>query len=241
MELYISAENTLIQITNSNFSNNIATEKGGVLYITGNYIAVNISQSTFDRNTADVTGGTLYIDGNNSEVFIDKSRFLNSRAKEGGILRLTGSKTSIHVNNSVFRNSRAIVMGGALQILGDSINISVHQCNFSSNTAGTKGGAAVYLKGYQSAIHLIDSTFSDNSAARCTVLQAGHGEELYIQFINSSVTNNIAIGESIRTGTGGAACLKQASIQVINSSFSLNKASGDAGVLYTENSSLTIV
>lgn len=236
----ISAENTLMQITNSQFSNNIAIE-GGVLYITGNYIAVNISQSTFDRNAADVTGGTLYINGNNSEVFIDKSQFLNSRAKEGGILRLTGSKTSIHVNTSVFSNSRATVMGGALQILGDYINIDVDQCHFSSNTAGTEGGAAVYLKGYQSVLRLIDSTFSDNLAARCAVLQASHGQELYIQFINSRVTNNTAHRESIGDGTGGVACLKQASIQVINSSFSLNKASGNAGVLYTENSSLSIV
>jgi predicted outer membrane repeat protein len=234
----ITAMDTLVQITKSQFRNNLAIEKGGVLYITGNYITVNISQSTFNRNKADVTGGTLYIEANMSTIFIDQCQFLNSRAKEGGTLKLTGNSTSIHISTSVFSNSRARVMGGALQILGDYVNFDVRQCYFSNNTAGTEGGA-IYLKGYQSALFLNDSTFSNNLAARCAVLQAGYGQN--VQFINSTVKNNIANGELTSDGTGGVACLKQTSVHVISSSFSLNKATGNAGVLYTENSSLSIV
>ena len=239
--LFVEGINNSVTIQRSHFADNAAEYYyGGVLYITGSYSMVNISQSMFNQNAANITGGTLYIEGNESAVCIDQSEFLNSRAQEGGILSFTGSNTSIYVSTSVFSNSRATIKGGTLQMLGDHTTIDIHQCHFSNNTADVEGGT-IYLKGYQSVLFLLDSTFSNNSAARCAVLEADHGQMLYVLFINSRVINNTAHGESVSDATGGVACLKQASTYVKNSSFSLNEASGNASVFYIENSSLSIL
>lgn len=221
-------------IKNCSFIRNNA-HQGGVLYVAGNSNTVNISQSTFDSNVANITGGTLYIMGNRSVVVIYKCDFLNSRAQKGGTLNFIGSNSSIYIVASNFKNSKAVQTGGTLQVLVDSTSISIHLCNFSNNTADITGGA-IYLEGYLSDLRLADSTFNNNSAARCAVLEVVGAD--YVNLINGNFIHNTA-----KRGytSGGVACITNGSTNITNSIFYHNEALGNAGVLSTKGSYLLVI
>ena len=107
--------NRSLYIHESNFSNNIATVKGGVIYVID--FSLLISNCIFSNNTADV-GGAIYLNCSdlleemNCYWTIENTIFLNNKAyTRGGVLHwlnrmpILSKDTNIYINNTAKQGS----------------------------------------------------------------------------------------------------------------------------------------
>ena len=183
-----------INIYNSTFLNNSATNKGGGLYIIDS--GVTLINSSFNSNTAN-EGGGMYVNGDNVEV--KSSTFENNTATIGGALFVKGNDVSVVGSNftgNKVNNGSNYGLGGAVAIVGSNINFD--NSEFISNSALGDGGA-VYVNGNN--IKLNNSDFYNNSAiSHEGNLNQGCGGAIYTtgsgDYSNSNFNYNTAINGS---------------------------------------------
>ena len=109
---------------------------------------------------------------------------------------------------------------------------------FISNAAITEGGGAIYSSGqYYANVTLTSSTFDNNSASYCSVLDVDNYNHFSVNLTNSIFTYNTAPGQTIG---GGVACIRNATINIIDSTFKHNFANHHAGVFYIDESQTTV-
>jgi len=106
----------------------------------------------------------------------------------GGALFVIASGT---ITNCIFTNNNAMYNnGGAINVINSAFSTSITNCNFTNNVAAS--GGAIYTA---SKINIMDSTFTNNSAA------ASSGGGLYCSLsgniTDSSFTNNTGGGAYI--------------------------------------------
>lgn len=257
-----------VQIIGCTFANNDATnEYGGIWFGNGGALrtylceTVLISSSHFINNSAVYAGAILCHDGNTFTV-TDCSFSLNAASHdEGGAMRVYASQVTllrsvfdsnwastkggaIYVTGTVtanwsnFTNNRADI-GGALYVYTVHSQLSVSHGYFKNNTATNGSGGAIFNDGQtDTSVSLVDSTFEYNSATSCGVLNI----DIYIfhsilNFSGSTFRYNTATGQSVG---GGVVCVKDASISVVESTFSHNSAALHAGVMYVDDSVLKV-
>ena len=200
---------TILQVNNSIFTNNRACS-GGAIYMRGGRLSLNITQSHFINNIASDNGGAIYKSGTNDYIMIDGSSYNNNVADSlGGAVYAVGTNTSIRVATSTFINNQAI----------------------------TNGGGAIYSNGQYANITLTSSIFHNNSASYCSVLDVDNYNHFSVNLTNSIFTYNTASGQTIG---GGVACIRNASINIIDSTFKHNFANHHAGVFYIDESHTTV-
>ena len=88
-------------------------------------------------------------------------------------------------------------------------------------------GGAIYSNGQYANVTLTSSTFHNNSASYCSVLDVDNYNHFSVNLTNSIFTYNTASGQTIG---GGVACIRNASINIIDNIFKHNFANHHAGV-----------
>lgn len=145
---------------------------------------------------------------------------------------------SLTVNQSIFSNNTSEYGGSALCVTG-MVSVSVHQSVFLFNNASGIGGA-ISLSGVNGTANysFSDSTFVYNSAEFCGAFSIdSHNGIVIISgsdfYYNSAESNDLG-------GFGGAGCIRNSSISVLNCRFLVNRAAEDGGALHLDESKVTI-
>ena len=233
-ESYYSYESVLgriFQLNNTVFVSNRAGRyggSGGAVYVSNTLynsyyyrnISVIVTHCQFFNNTAVGSGGALF-----ASTTMSSNRYQ------------TGSNTMVEIFQTDCENNIANSFGGAVYVDGTNTSLSVAGSSFINNTAVQEGGGAIYSNGRYSNVTLSSSTFTNNSASYCGVLDVDDYNHFSVNLTNSVFTYNTATGQTIG---GGVACIRNASIIIINSVFKHNFANYHAGVFYIDESVTTV-
>ena len=231
-------KNGKLDISKSNFTNNIKNYKNGNLLV-GAVATIGdatISDSYFVNNSGR-WGGALSVMGGESSsatnfIDIDGTKFVNNSALYGGAMFVWGSNYSI--SNSVFDNNSAFGKGnmtpnnnngGALVVTQGNIPISgtIINSNFTNNKA-QYGGAAWINEG---TIDISNSNFINNTA---TVEAGAIGFEPAYTKITATVYATNFINNT--AGVDGGAIYSNGDLRISDSDFDNNKAQ-KADIIYS--------
>ena len=231
-------KNGKLDISKSNFTNNIKNYKNGNLLV-GAVATIGdatISDSYFVNNSGR-WGGALSVMGGESSsatnfIDIDGTKFVNNSALYGGAMFVWGSNYSI--SNSVFDNNSAFGKGnmtpnnnngGALVVTQGNIPISgtIINSNFTNNKA-QYGGAAWINEG---TVDISNSNFINNTA---TVEAGAIGFEPAYTKITATVYGTNFINNT--AGVDGGAIYSNGDLRISDSDFDNNKAQ-KADIIYS--------
>ena len=231
-------KNGKLDISKSNFTNNIKNYKNGNLLV-GAVATIGdatISDSYFVNNSGR-WGGALSVMGGESSsatnfIDIDGTKFVNNSALYGGAMFVWGSNYSI--SNSVFDNNSAFGKGnmtpnnnngGALVVTQGNIPISgtIINSNFTNNKA-QYGGAAWINEG---TVDISNSNFINNTA---TVKAGAIGFEPAYTKITATVYGTNFINNT--AGVDGGAIYSNGDLRISDSDFDNNKAQ-KADIIYS--------
>ena len=231
-------KNGKLDISKSNFTNNIKNYKNGNLLV-GAVATIGdatISDSYFVNNSGR-WGGALSVMGGESSsatnfIDIDGTKFVNNSALYGGAMFVWGSNYSI--SNSVFDKNTAFGKGnmtpnnnngGALVVTQGNIPISgtIINSNFTNNKA-QYGGAAWINEG---TVDISNSNFINNTA---TVEAGAIGFEPAYTKITATVYGTNFINNT--AGVDGGAIYSNGDLRISDSDFDNNKAQ-KADIIYS--------
>ena len=246
--LYAKSPSSLT-ISYSSFINNVGPNGGGACIElqseTGSMLY--ITESVFTNNTAsEGCGGGINCGatGQNASVIVTSTVFSNNTATTsqesrrktafGGGMYATGNNISIHIHSSDFLMNAVSGNGGGLYASGSVI--IVNSSDFSGNFAILGGGGAIYSDGMNVIVTLTDSTFRQNSAYFCGVVDISNDYHIVVSQ-GSVFTHNEATGMEIG---GGVCCLRNVSVTIVNSSMSHNVARFNGGVFYIDQANIRI-
>lgn len=134
-----------IFVTNSQFTDNFATDLGGAIYIPDVAPPVIIANSVFWANQAERTGGAA-IYSENPNVAVYQSVFdtnLTAQGQGGAYYGFAGSDVDFVSN--VFFNNNADQQGGAAYLSNNSISAFINN-HFVNNTSELNGGALFFAE-----------------------------------------------------------------------------------------------
>ena len=231
-------KNGKLDISKSNFTNNIKNYKNGNLLV-GAVATIGdatISDSYFVNNSGR-WGGALSVMGGEFSIAtnfidIDGTKFVNNSALYGGAMFVWGSNYSI--SNSVFDKNTAFGKGnmtpnnnngGALVVTQGNIPISgtIINSNFTNNKA-QYGGAAWINEG---TVDISNSNFINNTA---TVEAGAIGFEPAYTKITATVYGTNFINNT--AGVDGGAIYSNGDLRISDSDFDNNKAQ-KADIIYS--------
>jgi predicted outer membrane repeat protein len=152
-----AGNNWEINITDTDFIGNHATDSGGAVYLHWRYGPSFVSCTT-DSNTAANYGGAVYTAGPDPSFVLCEMR--DNTANRGGAIAASDAGTIITVTRGTMTGNTAYVAGGAIYakevgeiVIGSSLILN--------NNAGNSGGAAADDGGM---ITLVNNTLHGNSA-----------------------------------------------------------------------------
>ena len=194
-----------IDIVNSNFDDNFASQWGGAVYAR----TANVSNSVFRNNHVELSGGAIFF---NTKGFVNCSNFSENIAdSQGGAIYFNGigdvRYSCFHANNALY--------GGAVY---SNDNCTLYNSNFTKNNASLAGGA-VYSYEFT---EISKSNFYDNYAEQ-------PGGAVYINHygnVSSSLFANNHAGIS-----GGAIYLNHGAV-INGSEFANNIADVNGGAIF---------
>ena len=252
-----------LNISKSEFHNNVARLSGGAISIAG--VSAQITASVFERNQASVRGGAIRVV--NASLAASDSQFLNNvikQAPDGAAtevehkgLRGGGAVAIAHCNhpgyemtNSFFMNNAVnqteVTHGGAALV--ENCLATLDMVNFTSNTVYGGGGGALFLSHIAAGSTLSNASISGNSAETHgggMVVEAGsHMVLRSIDCRNNSVFTNTAAAGRIpspydESGIGGCLSLRaHSNVEVSLSELAMNEAVQGGGLHSDCNSSL---
>ena len=178
----------------------------------------------------------------------------------GGAGILAGSviaipKDVLNLGSCVVQNNRCVTNntqepGGGIQMAGGDLNISA--CTFSNNTSGQSFGGAIFVLAQSviSSLNVTNSAFINNSLTNNSGAGPDGGGAIMIEtpvgsvhnIIGCTFNNNRAIGISGNT-YGGAIQLNVGTLNVVNSTFVTNAATGQGGLggaLYVDSGTVNL-
>ena len=201
----IATKGTSVNVTDSNFVSNKASENGGAIFIMDD--GINVLNSNFTNNVAKKYAGAIYVNGSN--VNVHDSNFNNNSAEFSGAIRVYGNNVSI--NKSKFTNNKAISNGfskaqiGAVGIFGSNVNVT--NAYFTNNSAEGDGGALGVIGDN---VNIFNSEFYYNHATPFNNdLNTGMGGAIYnighnIVYDNAIFKYNSAVNGSAMYISGSA-------------------------------------
>lgn len=175
----------------------------------------------------------------------------------GGAGILAGSiaatpKDVLNLNGCIIANNHCSTpnttytaqIGGGVQMAGGDLNIT--NCTFTNNTAGSSSGGAIafFTQSVASSLTITNSTFANNGLTNTSGSGPIGGGAIFIGSTAASVhaiksstfANNFALGSSGNT-FGGAIDLNTGTLNITNTAFTTNSASGNggqAGAIYAD-------
>ena len=230
----------IVTIKNSKFTRNNPTS----VYLDG-IRSLFISDTTFDGGNRGTHQAVQVANPRGSVVFLRSSFIRHSGFDDGGAVSIRGGR-STNFTECDFRNNTASLRGGAVYTSGSDHLISVKGGAFVNNQVILGGGGALYSQGQRTNFSFVDVLFHNNSATFCGALEVEGLFHESVNFKHSSFVGNRATGRLAQNSAnfyrgGGAICIRNASISVINSTFNGNSAVENAGVMHIEESSVEIV
>ncbi len=230
----------LLDIRNSTFTANSATNNGGVIYNyseTGSSATVKINGGLFDLNSA-ANGGVLYnagVAGSISSVTIENVVFsTNTATSNGGAIYNTGVNSSVGVTGSSFNGNSAGGSGGAIYNTTNAVLSFGSGNSFIGNKATVSGGA---IFNTTNAVLSFGSgnSFIGNQAAVSggAIYSNSNVAGSTITFDGSVFTNNASLSTSGNNG-GGAFYHNASNVftSITNSIFQTNSAKMYGGAVY---------
>ncbi|MBE6494341.1 MAG: hypothetical protein E7Z84_07020, partial [Methanosphaera stadtmanae] len=212
--------NSILNITNTNFTSNEANE-GGAIY-NNNSDILNINNSTFKENKAN-KGGAIR---NNAIITISQSTFTNNTASEQGGTIYT-EIGSINISNSSLNNNNASINGGTIySYLG---NIGISNSSLSNNNAESSSGGSIYI--VYSTVSITNSSLENNTSPEQGGAIYNSRGTLYL--FNSSFNKN-------KAGGNGGAIYNSGEVNVTGSNFTENRAKSGAAIYSDEDTKNTI-
>ena len=216
----IYSRNSTLHINTSSFLNNRAVHIGGVMYASNS--AVNIADSVFSNNTVETTAGVIF--SRNSILQINGTKFVSNRALSvSGVMELEVSR--ITIANSVFTYNDAKIDTAVMWCVDGSMNIA--NCTFSKNTAGEDYGGV--LLSHNCTINAANSTFESNVGS----LQVFHSQ---VHFTGCTNFKNCTEDDGKTIDEGGAiTSFKSTIVFTGETSISNNQARLGGGILATDS------
>ena len=158
-------------------------------------------------------------------------------------LHIENSSTELHyttfVNNEGGSTSDYRHRGGALLVENIQSIINIHHCSFIDNNVQFNGGVIFA----NSSLSIQQSHFLNNRVTYNRQYN-GYGGAMYMAGINISLfinqsefVNNRIID---RAGSGGVAYIRSATVSILNSTFSQNRATENGGVFAVDDSEMAI-
>ena len=221
--------------------------RGGAIYL-AEYVAVSVSNSSFTENLATQYGGAIDL-ARGSSIDIIQSDFNKNSATNGGAI-WTYLETALEISGGEFSDNTATTYGGAIYSYGEvvatevnflknSANLggayyasnggaTVDSCFFSGNLANVNGGA-IYLP--SDTVGSISGTvFEENNANRGGAVYVSGGKLTVSgsEFNINTVTRPETGGETAR---GGAIFTQSGNVNVTDTKFNGNKAESNAGAI----------
>jgi predicted outer membrane repeat protein len=208
---------TVVQVTDTSFVDNTATEDGGAIYV---YTALGnqIIDCSFRGNTAAGSGGAYWEFSNGS--FISGSTFRDNKATSGGALFFDDQGTEIA--GTEIHDNRATGDGGGIEDESGGSPVYITASEITGNRAGGTGGGLdeeSYGLGY-----ITNTTIEDNRAADGGGINDGDGT--IIEYTSDTISGNRA------SGAGGGVNAIVSSLIFTGTTISGNEAGGDGGGLY---------
>ncbi len=221
-----------VTVYNSTFLNNEALydfgSHGGAIYSTS---PITLTLCNFTNNRVQQQGGAIY---STARVQCIGSSFTHNTAADGGAIF---SRSNTFTSNCSFNYNTATNYGGGIHITGTNSSLTVHQSSFTNNGASTLGGGAIYSNGRYSNVTISESIFSYNSASYCSVLGVDEFYHFSVSITDSVFTYNM---DTSRLVGGGVACIRNASISILRSSFQHNQAALHGGVFHIDESDVLV-
>ncbi len=219
--MYVSGVNGLY-VTNSTFTENLATYgsgAAGIVYYAG---TVSLAGSTLDGNLAYYTGGGLYLYDIDT-VTLDAVTATDNAAiyGDGGALYLLYAP-AVSVSDSVFDGNTAYYGGGALSTTG---GIDVRGSVFTDNVAELRSGGALLVDTDSTAsVRFVDTRFEDNTAG-------GDGGAAAVTDAGSLTLDGATLADNTAANAGGALYVVGAGSRTVRgSAFTGNRAGFGGGV-----------
>ena len=216
--------NGYMEIIDSEFYNNEATNRAGAAYIR----RANISNTEFTNNITvqanGYGGGAVYTFG---DTTISNCNFLdNSANANGGACRVNGSGARVNIIDCIFRNNFADNgSGGAVQANLASY-LTINDSQFYNNNSSVDGGAIWAGRNYLTT-YITNSIFDGNNA----------GDDAGTAYLSgtSSVINCRMINNYAGDNGGAIACFESSAIgEIINCDFLTNVAHDIGGAAYLQ-------
>ncbi len=214
----IALNNGIMDIYNSSFCFNNATDYwGGVLYGTNLY-SVTVDNSVFSNN-----GGyystSLYV-SNCSSVTVSNSNFTDNKGDNYGSIYL--EQTTADLSNLLFSNNTVTRLAGCIGLLESTV--SIDSSIFNDNTAIIGGGGAIHS--LDTTLTITNSILSNNKGFYGGAIAQLEGSLTLtnVTFVNNKATNT----------SGGAIYTSYPSITIDSSNFINNTANINGGAISTE-------
>ena len=154
-------------VTNCNFTNNLAKDRGGAFIDTGRQDTYNIIHCRFSlnrayNNTNLSLGGAVALCGGSGRYKISKSYFERNSANYGGGIVIVPASIICDIEGSSFHKNNATYDGGVLFSRGNTSTVNIKYSNFTTNSANNSG--ALLFDGLGSS-YVIDYCFFRNNYA----------------------------------------------------------------------------
>ncbi len=206
-----------IELTNSEFSGNKASNTAGAVFTGGGGTAV-YNNCSFTGNQAEFGWGGGLVNYENM-ANITNCEFKNNSCANGGGAMSSGFGAIVSVKNSTLEDNEA-GYGGGMFSQNDLTNITIDSCSFLNNKSETNGGG---LYAVESANVAIDHSYFEGNTS-----DFGGA----ISFVDDTLKMaNLAIRNTdfqvnIAQNQGGALNLSNTACQISSSVFYTNLASG---------------
>ncbi len=226
----------------SMFNNNSAGRDGGAVFGSRSY---EVIRSVFLSNRASRDGGALI----GTRNILDSNFENNTAGGEGGAVYTSG----VFVSGSYFSGNEAESRGGAISV--DCTNLcrsenttTIQGSSFIGNRAIRNVGGVLDFAVIGFTVTLVGNIFDSNSAVSCGVVSLMYrvssgntliGSNNTINIFNSTFTSNSVSRERFILG-GGALCIRNATISIVESSFRNNMADNSGGVMSIGGSNMNI-
>ena len=246
-----------LNISNSTFTGNKATENGGAINFALTYeddntniVTSTITQTTFSKNTAK-NGGAIYseIGNGNKEITLnfDGNVYESNIATEnGGAINLNflgAEKVFANITSNEFTSNSA-KNGGAIyanvQDGNQTVNLNVTDNTFKSNVASENGGAIYAVTSGNGTIvaDVSRNTFTENKAVNGGAVYVNNtnlNEKSAFLLFDNQFNNNVASKNGGAIAVDSVASEKPLLLQINNSTFEENEAQGLGGAIYASN------
>lgn len=236
-ETDITGNSANLKISDSVFSGNSATSKGGAIYTESD---LTIDNTKFDGNEINsnsaVSGGAIFVNAIDKTVNITNSTFTNNTAINTDSFDADGAAISVkngtvNISNSTFENNKAD-WGTVYQYTSGNSTINISNSTFKNNITRSVGGVGIFNTG-----NITNTIFEGNKATDVNDDGAG---ALFVGSVSGTKLENVTFTDNYSAAVGGAIATRgitkgnnsAAKLDIINATFTNNSAEKDGGAIY---------